>query len=114
MQPTIKIAVAIVAVALIVVIGLIFATQKQAGDTIEPAVVATEAPGETPEPADDDGQQDAQQAPDEEAQDTMYEGALAGLSEEEIARLAIAEEQAGRSGENSEPEPTRDPANSKD
>ena len=32
---------------------------------------------------------------DAAAQDTMYEGALAGLSEEEIAKLALAEEESG-------------------
>ena len=31
---------------------------------------------------------------DDAAQDTMYEGALAGLTEEEIAKMALAEEES--------------------
>ena len=38
----------------------------------------------------------------DEAQGTMYEGALAGLSEEEIAKMALAEEQSHGSDETEE------------
>ena len=49
-------------------------------------------PEETPQP-----EESAQQAEGEEVtpQETMYEGALAGLTEEEIGKLALAEEESG-------------------
>ena len=95
-----KIAIAVVAVALVIVIGLIVLsanTEKTEGNTtVQTVAAATEAP--TAEPT---------KAPEEEAQDEaqgegeMYEGALAGLTEEEIGKLAMAEEQSasGESGE---------------
>ena len=112
MNPAIKIVVAILVAALIAVVGLIIVTQnsaKEAGDVAATAVT-TQQPQETaaPQPAQvpegtentqeaqsiaDNEAQAAQDADDEEAQGTMYEGALAGLTEEEIAALALAEEQ---------------------
>jgi hypothetical protein len=89
-----KIAIAIVAVALVIVIGLIVLsantekTEKIEATAVQPVAQATEIPAE--EPA---------KTPEEEAQDEaqgngeMYEGALAGLTEEEIGKLAMAEEQ---------------------
>ena len=99
-----KIAIVLVAVALVIVIGLIVlnasAKQQNIQPTPEPTVQATAEPTQEPtaEPTN---------APEETAQDEaqengeMYEGALAGLTEEEIGRLAMAEEQHG-SGETDE------------
>ena len=97
-----KIAIAIVAVALVIVIGLIVLsantekTEKIEATAVQPVAQVTEIPAE--EPA---------KTPEEEAQDEaqengeMYEGALAGLTEEEIGKLAMAEEQhhSGETGE---------------
>ena len=98
-----KLAIAIVAVALAIVIGLIVLTaDKKNADvvtettTVQPTQQPTQEP--TAEPT---------QAPEEEAQEEaqeigeMYEGALAGLTQEEIGRLAMAEEQqhSGETGE---------------
>ena len=96
-----KIAIAVVAIALVIVIGLIVLNANndktvKTEATPAPTVQATEQP--TAEPT---------KAPEEEAQDEaqsngeMYEGALAGLTEEEIGKLAMAEEQSasGESGE---------------
>ena len=90
-----KIAIAIVAVALVIVIGLIvLSANTKKTETLEATAQqiaqATEIPAAEPT-----------KAPEEEAQDEaqvngeMYEGALAGLTEEEIGRLAMAEEQNG-------------------
>ncbi len=106
MQPGIKIVVAILVVALIAVIGLIVMTKGTETGAGEPAAVATTTPAEEPaetskieEQKETENQetvpeQDAQQAPadSEQAQETMYEGALAGMTEEEIAKMAIEEE----------------------
>lgn len=94
-----KIAIALVAIALVIVIGLIAVinmnaepakVEATAQPTAEPTVApaATEAP--TPDAAPDS------QAQNDEAQGNgeMYEGALAGMSEEEIGKLAMAEEQS--------------------
>ena len=110
MDPAIKKVAIVLVCALIVVIGLIILTR---GVVIEKADVATansetkvvseiakteenEAPT-AHEPIDEatasqeDVTDEAQHI--EEAQENeMYEGALAGLSEEEIAKLAMAEE----------------------
>lgn len=109
MQPTIKMVVAIVVVALIAVIGLIWITNgHQDSGAGEPAAAATTAPEETKQPEEtaepagsaspdpDDADKEAQ----DDAQGTMYEGALAGLSEEEIAALAIAEEESSARTDN--------------
>ena len=91
-----KTVVAVLVVALIAVIGLIVMTDRSARRACP-----------TPRP-----QEDAQETTaaldtgagshrrigagsDDAAQDTMYEGALAGLSEEEIAKMALAEEESG-------------------
>lgn len=103
MQPAIKWVVAIVVVALIAVIGLIVMTGgRQDGGEGEPAAVVTAEPEETVQP-EDLTSPDPESADDEaqnEAQGTMYEGALAGLSEEEIAAMAIAEEESSARSEN--------------
>lgn len=88
-----KIAIAVVAVALVIVIGLIVLsanTEKteEIHAAAQPVVEATETPAAEPG-----------KAPEEEAQDeaqangVMYEGALAGLTEDEVGKLAMAEEQ---------------------
>lgn len=90
MHKVTKIVVAVVVIALIAVIGLIFVTKDQGAN--EPAAAATAEPSAEPtataEPV-------TTEEPQDEAQGTMYEGALAGLTEEEIAALALAEEAAG-------------------
>jgi hypothetical protein len=118
MNPAIKIVVAILVAALIVVVGLIVVTQnnaKEAAPAATTAPQATQLPQETAAPqaaedlipegteneyiaetqssADNEAQGADETAENEEAQGTMYEGALAGLTEEEIAALALAEEQ---------------------
>lgn len=65
----------------------------------EPAAAATTAPAEpsaqTTEVPTASPEADPASAQEESAQDdTLYEGALAGLSEEEIAKLALAEEES--------------------
>lgn len=103
MQPITKIAVAILVVALLAVIGLI-AISNNAGDeapttqeTAQPAAEATAQPEATQEPEDGSEQPETdgaqQEALEDEAQDDVYEGALAGMTEEEIARQALAEEE---------------------
>ena len=111
MNPAIKIVVALLVAALIAVVGLIMMTDgsgeaKAPEATTAPAVTeqptpaaseATEVPAATSEPADTEEAESSadNEAPAEEeteAQGTMYEGALAGLTEEEIAALAMAEE----------------------
>ena len=98
MNPAIKAVVAVLVIALIAVVGLIIATRP--GDAPQPAATpaATQTPQETatPEPTQlpDEPQATAGAVDEaqEDAQGTMYEGALAGLSDEEIARLAMEEE----------------------
>lgn len=99
MQKAIRIAAVVVAVALIVVIGWIISMNgsrqvPEAVATAEPTATAETTP--TPEP-------EQTGAPEHEAQDdaqgTMYEGALAGLTEEEIAALALAEEHGAAQSE---------------
>lgn len=109
-----KIAIAVVAIALVIVIGLIVLNASENKQNIqptpEPTVEATVEPTQEPtaEPTT---------APEETAQDEaqvsgeMYEGALAGLTEEEIGKLAMAEEQhnSGETGEeNAEEDGTMD------
>ncbi|MGN0776588.1 MAG: hypothetical protein ACI4MM_07930 [Candidatus Ventricola sp.] len=116
MDPAIKKVVAVLAAALIVVIGVICVINFANMD----AAVTTENEIRTQEnqniednvQADADAELIAQEKPtdeaqaggtgvtneaqsDETAQDiVMYEGALAGLSEEEIAKMALAEEES--------------------
>ena len=111
MDPAIKKVAIVIALALIVVLGLIFVTQ---GAGSKGAQVATQSSDqivakmdENPEtkeanaenkPADEAKASEVSktnEAPEENeaAQaEEMYEGALAGLSEEEIAKMALAEE----------------------
>lgn len=111
MNPAIKIVVALLVAALIAVVGLIIVTSnsdaaKAPEATTAPVVTqqleaakseATQVPAATSEPADTEeaemsADHDAPAENETEAQGTMYEGALAGLTEEEIAALAMAEE----------------------
>ena len=93
-----KLAIAVVAIALAIIIGLIVLSAntkktEEISATAQPVAEAT-----TPTAAE------PTKAPEEEAQDEaqsngeMYEGALAGLTEEEIGRLAMAEEQHDSDG----------------
>ena len=98
MQQGTKIAVVVLAIALVAVIGLICLTkgsgtaQPKAEATATPTAEQTSMPEGTPQPGES-----AQPAEGEEVtpQETMYEGALAGLTEEEIGKLALAEEESG-------------------
>ena len=103
MNSIVKIVVAILVVALIAVIGLIVISNNAGNEipqqeaTAQPAIEATAAPEatqqleETKEP--EEPVQAADQAQNDEAQDEeVYEGALAGMTEEEIAQQALAEE----------------------
>lgn len=108
MNSAIKVVVALLVVALIAVIGMIMLTNQQASEpkadaattqattvpqvTAEPEVKAEEStePQKTAEQSEAGTDEQAQ----DEAQADMYEGALAGLSEEEIAKMALAEEQS--------------------
>lgn len=99
MQKVTKIAIAVVVVALIAVIGLIVVNSRL--DRQTPAAEATAQPTDENGQANGTEPEDADQAGKEaqdEAQGTMYEGALAGLTEEEIAALALAEEEADVDG----------------
>ena len=116
MDPAIKKVVAVLAAALIVVIGVILVINFAGTD----AAVTTGNESKTQEnqniedkmQADADAERSAEEKPTDEAQageagvtheaqdnveaqiDGMYEGALAGLSEEEIAKMALAEEES--------------------
>ena len=116
MDPAIKKVVAVLAAALIVVIGVILAINVANMD----AAVTTGNDSKTQEnqniednkQADADAERIAEEKPTDEAQageagvtqeaqskdaaqeNEMYEGALAGLSEEEIAKMALAEEES--------------------
>lgn len=104
-----KSVIAVVAVVLLIVIGMIawnhMASKDAAEDvqiTPESMVQAENTPEMTTQPAEE-----ATTVPEEMAQDDaqdheeeMYEGALAGLTEEEIGKLAMQEEQhSGETGE---------------
>ena len=116
MDPAIKKVVAVLAAALIVVIGVILVINIAGRD----AAVTTGNDSKTQEnqnieetkQADADAEPNAEEKPTDEAQageagvtqeaqskdaaqeNEMYEGALAGLSEEEIAKMALAEEES--------------------
>ena len=85
MQPRMKVAAVLIAVALIAVVGLIYITGQNKDEPQPQATVAattatpeaTATPDPTDEPDDADKEAPAQDAA---AQDTMYEGALAGLT----------------------------------
>ena len=107
MQPILKIVVAILVAALIAVIGLIVisnnagdktpGTEATAAPTAEAAATpeATQKPEEANTESENSSVSDeAQEDQNDQAQDTMYEGALAGMTEEEIAKQAMAEEES--------------------
>lgn len=105
MNHIVKIVVAILVVALIAVIGLIVISNNAGNEipkaeaTAVPAIEATATPEATQQPEEATTTEGPVQAADEaqsdEAQDEdVYEGALAGMTEEEIARQALAEEQS--------------------
>ena len=109
MDPAIKKVAVVIALALIVVLGLIYITQDAGGKETQVATVSSEqvVSKQTEETTKE---ANAQQMPANEAMASevsktneaqieddaqeieMYEGALAGLSEEEIAKMALAEE----------------------
>ena len=111
MDPAIKKVAIVIALALIVVLGLIFVTQgagskeaQVATNGSEQIVAQTAQISETKEAnAENKPEEEAKAGEvsetneaqiDEDAQEIeMYEGALAGLSEEEIAKMALAEEE---------------------
>ena len=85
MQPGMKAVVAVLVVALIAVIGLIVISQGNSAQKPAPTVTATP---ETTAALEQEPEATAELAQgDDAAQDTMYEGALAGLTEEEIAKV---------------------------
>ena len=110
MDPAIKKVAIVIALALIVVLGLIFVTQ---GAGSKEAQIATESSEQVVFKQNEEKTEEAnaQQMPANEAMASevsktneaqieddaqeieMYEGALAGLSEEEIAKMALAEEE---------------------
>mgnify|MGYP000288067656 CR=1 FL=1 len=80
MQPGMKAVVAVLVVALIAVIGLIVMSQGNSAQKPAPTVTATP---ETTAALEQEPKATAELAQgDDAAQDTMYEGALAGLTEE--------------------------------
>ena len=112
MDPAIKKVAIVLAAALVVVLGLIFVIQGADGKDAQVATQANtqivEQTAQNPETKEADAQTlpavvaDASEVSEtnkasEEIEQTqtevMYEGALAGLSEEEIAKMALAEEQ---------------------
>ena len=113
MNPAIKVVVALLVAALIAVIGMIMLTNQQASEqeaeaattqattvpqvTTEPQVKAEEST--EPQKTAEQGETGVSEQAQDEAQEDMYEGALAGLSEEEIAKMALAEEQSHGTGE---------------
>lgn len=112
MDPAIKKVAIVLVCALIVVIGLIILTRGVAIKEEEIATVKTDVKVETEIAKTEENEAPTAHEPDEEAKasqkdvtdealqheeaqdNELYEGALAGLSEEEIAKLAMAEEQS--------------------
>lgn len=100
MQQAIKIAVAVIAIALIVGMGWTLTHRSEAPvsqATAQPEAAATSTPDSTstPEPAETAAPQTTEEAVQEETGD-LYEGALAGLTQEQIAEMALAEEAASK------------------
>ena len=119
MNSSIKIVVALIVVALIAVIGMIMIVNQNASEpaaTAATIIETTAAPeveteqGEQPEESKEpdmtaqSSEASEDNAAQDEAQEDMYEGALAGLSEDEIAKMALAEEQSHKNGETIEEE----------
>ncbi len=113
-----KIVIVVIAIVLIALIGWSIMRQDRADPsaqaTAEPAAAAqaTATPGSTspselettPEPeTTDEPERTADPETTDEPEDTavMYEGALAGLTQEEIAEMALAEEQVSKELSNS-------------
>ena len=95
MQNTMRPVIIVVLAALIVVVGLIVLTNTHGQAPDAPA--ATEEPAATQEPEETEVPPEGEEAPQASAQsgasgEDLYEGALAGLTEEEIGALAMAEE----------------------
>ncbi len=113
-----KIVIVVIAIVLIALIGWSIMRQDRADPsapaTAQPAAAAqaTATPGSTspselettPEPeTTDEPERTADPETTDEPEDTavMYEGALAGLTQEEIAEMALAEEQVSKELSNS-------------
>ena len=116
MDPAIKKVVAVLAAALIVVIGVICVinfANKDAAVTTDNGIKNQENQNiDESKQADADAEPNAEEKPTDEAkageagvtqeaqskdaaqENEMYEGALAGLSEDEIAKMALAEEES--------------------
>ena len=110
MDPAIKRVTILLACALIVVIGLIIVTRGAAVKEADVATMKNDVKVAEEIAKTEENKAPTAHEPDEEAkasqenvtneaqnnevaqEDEMYEGALAGLSEEEIAKLAMAEE----------------------
>lgn len=110
MDPAIKKVVAVLAAALIVVIGVILVINIANKDAA--VTTGNDVKPQENQNIENDGQPIAEVKPDDEAKaseadvtpeaqidkdaqsNEMYEGALAGLSEEEIAKMALAEEES--------------------
>lgn len=110
MDPAIKKVAIVIALALIVVLGLIYITQDAGSKEAQVATGSSEQVV-SHQSHEQNAEANAQQMPaneamasevsrtneaqvEEDAQEIeMYEGALAGLSEEEIAKMALAEEE---------------------
>ena len=112
MDPAIKKVAIVLAAALVVVLGLIFVTNGARGKDAQVAtansVQTAEKTAQTPDTQEADAKtlpaevadasevsetNKASESIEETQTEVMYEGALAGLSEEEIAKMALAEEQ---------------------
>ena len=119
MDPAIKKVAILLAAALIVVIGLIVLTRGAVVKEAEVATVKseikvvqqtdheTQPTAQEPEIEAKASQEDVTHEAqiDEDAQDEeLYEGALAGLSEEEIAKMALAEEGSAARNETTDSE----------
>lgn len=114
MQTGIKILTVVVAIALIIVIGLIIMftldpKDGQMGANTDASITqdATVNGDEAKNAANEEGSKTPGeangQAQNEDAQnEPMYEGALAGMTEDEIAKMALAEEQGHTEGESND------------
>jgi preprotein translocase subunit SecF len=117
MDPAIKKVAIVIALALVVVLGLIFVTNGARGKDAQVATANSVQTAEKTAQTPDTQEADAKTLPaevadasevsktneaqiEDDAQEIeMYEGALAGLSEEEIANMALAEEEGAARGE---------------
>ncbi len=104
-----KIVIAVIAIVLIALMGWSIMKQDKAAPsaqaTAEPTAAAQEPlapdstspsePEATPEP-ETTAEPETTSEPESTAEPEMYEGALAGLTQEQIAAMALAEEQASK------------------